>query len=416
VLSQHPTKPTHTTLHRLDGTTICTIENRRLDKLHDIYNHSLSNPPFEEALAKLILKQDKQHHPKKILRELQLSKAKSVTDTQPLLCGGWLIPDRLYDTLHDCFQIDRVLHCGPYNLPIRANIYYSEDPYHQIFSAKPLTNTAWTGMTLSLPEFQPDKLTKALEQAIYSAHTHKDSSPSATILILPDWKHTPYLSRNLHTNYVQKIATVPHTPTSHGTSKTKYNLNIYLVANSKALSTLDPHTIYDKLRSTLTLEQSKSIIHKFHTYSEDAIHIDSRTIYSTTPTPTRQHHTTIIPHTTPHVRKWDPKSFVYTDGSHVKGNPVLGAGVVNPITNTNTHIQIKSQPERHTINKAELAAITVALRQENTNTHLQILTDSSFCINTIRNYATDPSSYNNHLHKDLLQLTDQLLRTRETNN
>jgi hypothetical protein len=26
-------------------------------------------------------------------------------------------------------------------------------------------------MTLSLPEFQPNKLTKALEQAIYSAHT-----------------------------------------------------------------------------------------------------------------------------------------------------------------------------------------------------------------------------------------------------
>jgi ribonuclease HI len=78
------------------------------------------------------------------------------------------------------------------------------------------------------------------------------------------------------------------------------------------------------------------------------------------------------------------------------------------------NIEIKSQKERHTINRAELAAITTALRTENIEEHLSILTDSSFCINTIRNYTIDPVSYNNHLHKDLLNLTDQLLRARET--
>jgi ribonuclease HI len=78
-------------------------------------------------------------------------------------------------------------------------------------------------------------------------------------------------------------------------------------------------------------------------------------------------------------------------GSQVKRNPTLGAGVVNPRTNTITHIDIKSQPERHTINKAELAAIAVALKQENTENHMSILTDSSFCINTIRNYTIDPA-------------------------
>ena len=39
-----------------------------------------------------------------------------------------------------------------------------------------------------------------------------------------------------------------------------------------------------------------------------------------------------------------------------------------------------------------------------------ILIDSSFCINTIRNYTIDPATYNQHLHKDLLQLTNQLLK------
>jgi hypothetical protein len=55
-LTQHPTNPSHSTLHRPDGTLISTIENRRLDKLHDIYNNTPNNPPFEESLAHLIHK------------------------------------------------------------------------------------------------------------------------------------------------------------------------------------------------------------------------------------------------------------------------------------------------------------------------------------------------------------------------
>jgi hypothetical protein len=94
-------------------------------------------------------------------------------------------PRHLYDTLHDCFHIIRIIHRNPYNLPLRANTYYSKDPFNKLFLAEPLTKTAWTGMTLSLPEFQPNNLTKALEQAIYSAHSNKESNLSATVLILP---------------------------------------------------------------------------------------------------------------------------------------------------------------------------------------------------------------------------------------
>ena len=45
---------THITLHKPDGTTVYTIENKRQDKFHDIYKHGGTNPPFEESLAKLI--------------------------------------------------------------------------------------------------------------------------------------------------------------------------------------------------------------------------------------------------------------------------------------------------------------------------------------------------------------------------
>ena len=67
------------------------------------------------------------------------------------------------------------------------------------------------------------------------------------------------------------------------------------------------------------------------------------------------------PHIRPYHAAWNPKEYIYTDGSLVIGNPTLGASIVNPRTQTTTHFEIKSQPERHTINRAELAAITLAL-------------------------------------------------------
>jgi ribonuclease HI len=91
----------------------------------------------------------------------------------------------------------------------------------------------------------------------------------------------------------------------------------------------------------------------------------------------------------------------------------LGASIVNPRTHTTTHIEIKSQPERHTINRAELAAITLALEANKQENALSILTDSAFSINNIRKYAIDPLCFNHHPHKDFLQLADDVIRTRD---
>ncbi len=67
------------------------------------------------------------------------------------------------------------------------------------------------------------------------------------------------------------------------------------------------------------------------------------------------------------------------------------------------------------MNRAELATIAVALKQESTEDHISILADSSFCITTIRKYTINPTEYKQHLRKDLLQLTAQLLRYRDSN-
>ncbi len=64
----------------------------------------------------------------------------------------------------------------------------------------------------------------------YIVHTHKDTQPSASILILPDWKDTPYLTLNLHTNYIPKNHTPTHRHITIGNHPIKYNLNIYIVA------------------------------------------------------------------------------------------------------------------------------------------------------------------------------------------
>jgi ribonuclease HI len=97
----------------------------------------------------------------------------------------------------------------------------------------------------------------------------------------------------------------------------------------------------------------------------------------------------------------------------VTGNPALGTSIVNPRTHTTAHIEIKSQPERHTINRAELTAITIALEANKLDHTLSILTNSAFNINTIRRYTIDPLSFIHHPHKHLLQLADNIIHTRD---
>ena len=201
-------------------------------------------------------------------------------------------------------------------------------------------------MTLSLPEFQPNNLTTSPKQAIYSAHSNKESNPSATILILPDWKYTPYLARNLHTSYVQKIATLPHAHTSQGTQPEKYNIEVYIIANSKALTLLDADNIQTTLNEALIQSYDQRVnTTRIDKTKPDANDIDCNISYKDTSTPVHPPTTTTILKTNPHNRKWNPRDFVYTDGSQVKGNPILGAKVANPNTLITTHIDIKSQPE-----------------------------------------------------------------------
>ena len=87
--------------------------------------------------------------------------------------------------------------------------------------------------------------------------------------------------------------------------------------------------------------------------------------------------------------------------------------MVDPSSGVTTRIEIRSSPERHTINRAELAAIAVTLRTYRDRKVLRILTDSAFCILNISKFATCPASFATHTHLDLLRVVDDYLRERE---
>lgn len=140
-------------------------------------------------------------------------------------------------------------------------------------------------------------------------------------------------------------------------------LNIYLVANEKALQLLDHDYIASTLHSTLSHILGKDIQPiALNLELKDSPHLDSSQAYKDTyPSMPMSPHTTNLLSIRKYYAAWDPSDFIYTDGSHITGNPVLGASVIYPRTHTITHIEIKSQEERHTINRAELAAVTIAL-------------------------------------------------------
>jgi hypothetical protein len=208
-VTTHPTSLDLVLVHAPNGRLISPISKARLTKLAKIYRPQTSTLTLPEAIANALLRHKASTYREPLTKERKLHKTQ--TQQQQLeFDEPWHIPDILYDTLRSCFDIKRVIHCNPMTLPLRATEYISHDPRDGDFGALPFTHTAWPDASLALPGYQPAQLTVALEQAIYSAHAHRHTQPSSHVLILPNWQHSPYLARNLHTSYVQKLASIPY--------------------------------------------------------------------------------------------------------------------------------------------------------------------------------------------------------------
>jgi hypothetical protein len=94
-------------------------------------------------------------------------------------------------------------------------------------------------------------------------------------------------------------------------------LNIYLVANEKALSTLGKPKILQTLKEALTkLNGEKANTITLNLTTKDPHQIDSNQAY-TDPYPetiTKTHHNTRY-HIKPFQAAWSPIDYIYTDGS-----------------------------------------------------------------------------------------------------
>jgi len=212
------------------------------------------------------------------------------------------------------------------------------------------------------------------------------------------------------------LTSIPYYPASTPTPNTRRpKLNIYLVSNGRALALLDRTHILTTLREAITnlLGKPPPPI-SLNLHKKNPPHIDSNTSY-TNPYPDNPDstHNPAKPSTRPFHAAWDPYDFIYTVGSQKAGKSIMVASVVNPHAQITTHIEIKSQPERHRINRAELAAITVALDLHKHLPQIRILTDSAFYINKFRIYAIGPLNCTHHPHKDTLHYTNNLIQTRD---
>ena len=240
------------------------------------------------------------------------------------------------------------------------------------------------------------------------------------------------MNRNLRgTPYVQHVANIPLSRTdpegnpvdsAHTRGK---SVRLYLVSNDRFLEHLNIPRLTSALRLALTHQYGHSIDVRVTRPTfpvTSAPRIDSMLKYDLATTTdlkneldTSSWRSARPPyHPSPATLAHDNLSFTYTDGSLVSGNPILGAALTDPSTNTTIRIRVQAQPARHTINRAELAAIAVTLNTYKDRPTLKILTDSAFCINSIRNYMSNPARYTDHLHQALLSYTDNILKYRHS--
>ena len=420
---EHHTDPHLRVIHDEEGQAKGTIETANLSFLHASFDKDTATAPFPDMVLQQVITQGRAAS---TIAEAPLRHAPDEENPQvpDPTRYTWTIPDTLYDALNDSFPFDRIIHCTPLNTPTTARCHlYSEAPSASAFSMMPLLDHIWPGTTLSIPHQTPTSLKRALEQAIYSAHHQRRHAPSATVLLLPNWTHTPYMTKHLqNSKYVHKIMTVPARSVRATTidlpSASPANdkhINIYLVANSLARTHLTPSRIIPTLANAARslYGSSTRVTLPPHDRTDDTT-ISCTHQYTLAdmepPLPPPRERPPLIIH--PHHPIWDNTKFIYTDGSKISGKPTLGGAVVFPEDRT-IRIEIKSQSERHTINRAELASIMVALRESAKDETVQILTDSLFCIYSIRNYIHNPYRYRHHLHKDLIKATTELIKVRD---
>ena len=101
------------------------------------------------------------------------------------------------------------------------------------------------------------------------------------------------------------------------------------------------------------------------------------------------------PTPSPWTPQFDPESWIYTDGSLIDMESRLGDAVIHSPSTTTLHIDASGIAETHTIMRAELVAIYVALDRFRYLKDFRLFTDSLSNLQAIQKclYRLDPSAY-----------------------
>ena len=173
---QHHTKEDLCVLIRPDGTAAATLPDDTVQNLYTrLYRPQATAHTFPEEVASLVAR-------------------------TPLSTAVRALNQNLLDSLLEAFDAKRILHTNPLLVPItdRTVQYHSPHPKDNVFSALPDCELyVWTGTSVSIPQDEPHQADRALSHAIYSAHATRDTSPSCTVLVLPDRPHSSYLNTHL---------------------------------------------------------------------------------------------------------------------------------------------------------------------------------------------------------------------------
>ena len=117
------------------------------------------------------------------------------------------------------------------------------------------------------------------------------------------------------------------------------------------------------------------------------------------------HNTNVNQYKIPKVQNW--KSITYTDGSAMQDaiskQQIIGAVIFTPTTDAGYSDTVTINPGGSgptlTINRAELAAVLVAVQKG----HTEIATDSASSLFQIRKQLLNPMAVLHHLHRELLK-------------
>jgi hypothetical protein len=115
------------------------------------------------------------------------------------------------------------------------------------------------------------------------------------------------------------------------------------------------------------------------------------------------------------IAKLIPENWVYTDGSHIKGQPRLNAAVVHIPIRTIIYTHSAETEEIRTITRAVLVAIHTALTTFASHDWVGIFTNSLYSLQAIRRHNTNTgirSYLHYHHHMLLLESITDLLEAR----